>query len=80
VLAVRWYLRFGLSYRDVDELLAECSIVLGSKNDRDGDLPGLIAPRGCQAAIWYSYVRPSRICLRRIRYSAGLISGGRVPI
>jgi transposase-like protein len=23
VLAVRWYLRFGLSYRDVDELLAE---------------------------------------------------------
>jgi hypothetical protein len=23
VLAVRWYLRFGLSYRDVKELLAE---------------------------------------------------------
>jgi transposase-like protein len=23
VLAVRWYLRFGLSYRDVQELLAE---------------------------------------------------------
>src|SRR5437764_12240947 len=23
VLAVRWYLRFGLSYRDVEELLAE---------------------------------------------------------
>ena len=22
-LAVRWYLRFGLSYRDVEELLAE---------------------------------------------------------
>ena len=25
-LAVRWYLRFGLSYRDVDELLAERGI------------------------------------------------------
>jgi transposase, IS6 family len=23
VLAVRWYLRYGLSYRDVEELLAE---------------------------------------------------------
>jgi transposase-like protein len=23
LLAVRWYLRFGLSYRDVEELLAE---------------------------------------------------------
>jgi transposase, IS6 family len=26
VLAVRWYLRFGLSYRDVKELLAERGI------------------------------------------------------
>src|SRR3954447_25759728 len=26
VLAVRWYLRYGLSYRDVEELLAECGI------------------------------------------------------
>ena len=26
VLAVRWYLRFGLSYRDVQELLAERGI------------------------------------------------------
>jgi IS6 family transposase len=25
-LAVRWYLRYGLSYRDVEELLAERSI------------------------------------------------------
>jgi len=23
LLAVRWYLRYGLSYRDVEELLAE---------------------------------------------------------
>jgi transposase-like protein len=26
VLAVRWYLRYGSSYRDVDELLVECGI------------------------------------------------------
>jgi transposase-like protein len=26
VLAVRWYLRFGLSYRDVEELLVERGI------------------------------------------------------
>jgi hypothetical protein len=28
VLAVRWYLRFGLSYRDVEELLAERGIAV----------------------------------------------------
>jgi transposase, IS6 family len=27
-LAVRWYLRFGLSYRDVEELLAERGVVV----------------------------------------------------
>ncbi|MCP4963775.1 MAG: IS6 family transposase, partial [bacterium] len=26
LLAVRWYLRYGLSYRDVEELLAERGI------------------------------------------------------
>ena len=26
MVAVRWYLRYGLSYRDVEELLAECGI------------------------------------------------------
>jgi transposase-like protein len=26
VLAVRWYLRYGLSYRDVEELLVECGV------------------------------------------------------
>ena len=34
---------------------------------------------GYQAAIWYSCVRPPRTCFRRVRYSARLISGGRVP-
>jgi hypothetical protein len=31
----------------------------------------------CQAAIWYSCVRPPRTCFRRIWCSARLISGGR---
>jgi len=29
VLAVRWYLRFGLSFRDVEELLAERGTQVG---------------------------------------------------
>jgi transposase-like protein len=28
VLAVRWYLRYGLSYRDVEELLAERGVTV----------------------------------------------------
>jgi IS6 family transposase len=28
MLAVRWYLRYGLSYRDMEELLAERGIVV----------------------------------------------------
>jgi transposase-like protein len=39
VLAVRWYLRFGLSYRDVEELLAERSIEVDHVTGaRHGDL------------------------------------------
>jgi transposase-like protein len=32
VIAVRWYLRFGLSYRDVEELLEQLS-AQGSRSD-----------------------------------------------
>ena len=35
-------------------------------------------PGALDAAIWYSCMSPPRTCLRRIRYSARLISGGRV--
>ncbi len=31
-VAVRWCLRYGLSYRDVEELLAERGIVLGARS------------------------------------------------
>jgi IS6 family transposase len=27
-VAVRWYLRYGLSYGDVEELLAECGVTV----------------------------------------------------
>lgn len=31
ILAVRWYLRYGLSYRDVEELLVERGVVVDLK-------------------------------------------------
>ena len=34
LLAVRWYLRFGLSYRDLEELLAERGIEVDHGGDR----------------------------------------------
>jgi transposase-like protein len=32
MLAVRWYLRYGLSYRDIEELLAERGIQVDQAN------------------------------------------------
>jgi transposase, IS6 family len=37
VLAVRWYLRYGLSYRDVEELLAERGITVDQATTRPVD-------------------------------------------
>jgi putative transposase len=34
VIAVRWYLRFGLSYRDVEELLAERGVEISYETVR----------------------------------------------
>jgi len=48
-------------------------------HDRGCDLLRLVGAWGCHAAIWYSCVSPLRTCLRRVRCSARLISGGRVP-
>ena len=45
--------------------------------DRGAGLLVLVAAAACQAAIWYSCVRPPRTCFRRIWCSARLISGGR---
>ena len=59
LLAVRWYLRYGLSYRDVEELLAERGIEVDHVTiyrgavaliDRLGDR------RGCEDASWFSVV------------------------
>jgi IS6 family transposase len=36
VLAVRWYLRFGLSYRDVEELLAERGVEVNMSRSTGG--------------------------------------------
>jgi hypothetical protein len=61
VLAVRWYLRFGLAYRDVEELLAECEIrsttspsTAGCNGSRSCSptLPGLADTLSVTAGRW----------------------------
>jgi hypothetical protein len=54
VLAVRWYLRFGLSYRDVEELLAE----RGSRSIMS------LCSGGCSASRHCSSTRPDRAATR----------------
>ena len=36
MLAVRWYVRYGLSYRDVEELLAERGIAVTTSRSTGG--------------------------------------------
>jgi IS6 family transposase len=47
VLAVRWYLRFALSYRDVEELLAERGVQVDHVTRLPGPaaMPSVIAGR-----------------------------------
>ena len=40
MLAVRWYLRYGLSYRDVEELLAERGIAVKITSRTTGGCSG----------------------------------------
>jgi transposase, IS6 family len=64
VLAVRWYLRFGLSYRDVEELLAERGIevdhvtVYRWVQRFTGCSPTLLSPAGTRSAIVGTSTRP----------------------
>jgi transposase, IS6 family len=46
MIAVRWYLRYGLSYRDVEELLAERNIVVDHVSIYRW---GRVAPARCHA-------------------------------
>jgi len=48
VLTVRWYLRYGLSYRDVEELLAERGI----------EVDHVTVYRWCNASHHFSRMRP----------------------
>lgn len=45
VLAIRWYLRYGLSYRDVEELLAERGIEVDHVTSTGGSSAHSTAPR-----------------------------------
>jgi transposase-like protein len=53
VLAVRWYLRFGLSYRDVEELLAERGVEVdhGRLKSRLRPMRGLKQDRRARVVI-----------------------------
>jgi hypothetical protein len=48
VLAVRWYLRYGLSYRDVEELLAEGTVNLVA----DKGVRGRLGQDGLAVVPW----------------------------
>ncbi len=65
-VAVRWYLRYGLSYRDVEELLAERGIVVDH-------VTVLLARRPTQEGI--SLFNPATITVTRYRYR-----GPRIPL
>jgi transposase-like protein len=54
VLAVRWYLRFGLSYRDVEELLGERGI----------EVHHVTLYRWVQRFSRYSWTPPGRVVTR----------------
>ena len=48
VVAIRWYLRFNLSYRDVEELLAERGVEVDHVTVWGGDEGGGVGQRGDQ--------------------------------
>jgi transposase-like protein len=50
LLAVRWYLQYGLSYRDVEELLAERGIEV-VRRTHHSDLTGCSAPHRLAAPL-----------------------------
>jgi transposase-like protein len=50
VLAVRWYLRYGLFYRDVEELLAERGITVDQPTLRRRVKLGVLAARSINAS------------------------------
>ena len=54
VLAVRWYLRYGLSYRDLEELLAERGI----------EVDHVTVFRWCSASRRSSRTRLDRVAMR----------------
>jgi transposase-like protein len=75
VLAVRWYLRFALSYRDVEELLAERGVEVdhvtiyrwvqrftpptAGSNDSRHCLPTPLGPAGMPSATAGRSTRPT---------------------
>ena len=62
-LAVRWYLRYGLSYRDVEELLAERGITVDHVTVYrwvQGFIRGSSRPPGCAVVLPAAGGSPTR--------------------
>src|SRR6266542_1073214 len=90
VLAVRWYLRFGLSYRDVEELLAERGVEVDHVTVHRWVLRGSprcwlrpLGPAGTSSAAAGGWPRrsgsprhrPARASHRRVRLAAARREG-----
>jgi transposase, IS6 family len=60
VLAVRWYLRFGLSYRDVEELLAERGIEVDHVTVYRW--VQRFTPVGCANSVWACELAVRAVC------------------
>src|ERR1700682_1152471 len=71
LLAIRWYLRFGLSYRDLEELLAERGVEVDHVTLYrwvQGFTPQLVdaaRPAGIRAVTAGSWTKPTSRCAER---------------
>ncbi len=61
MVAVRWYLRYGLSYRDVEELLAERCITVDLVHPAHPDAPTTEYPAPISLRVPRAQQRPMTI-------------------
>jgi 3-hydroxyisobutyrate dehydrogenase len=76
--AMHFAQQHGLDLRQFADVLNGGQVACGARIHECGcDLLLFVVAHGCQAAIWYSCVRPPSTCFRRSRCSARSICGGR---
>jgi transposase-like protein len=71
-VSVRWYLRYGLSYRDVEELLAERGVVVDH----------VTVYRWVQryTPLFIDAARPCRVESQRVVYELSVSDGSRINL